>query len=485
MEDSGKNTYGRLAGIPLPSEAKPSTDLHFGLIVPPSPFVVPCGWEWVHTAPFEGPSILASLIKGLGYKFTLLDQRDNPDPGGLEGKLDQFDFIGVATYEDNFPYVKKACEIAKENNGGRPVILGGPLVTSVPELLMKNTRADYAVFGEGELTTIELMDYLTGNAHALPVGGIDGLAWKNAEGEVSLNKPREQMATLDAVPIQDLSVWERFKGRSIPEIYLSFSRGCPNNCSFCFRAMPRLRFKSVERVRREIDYLKQHNFRMVWWNDLTFLANKAHVRRLLDDAFTAHDFRWCCFTRVTGVDLETLKHMKARGCDLVMYGFESLSPKILDYYNKGISKNDMLNAISLTREAGLKVGGLFIVGAPGETKESLKWVVDFCREFREVTRVKYLSAIPGTGLYKQAVKDGIIKDELSHLYFLAREQSVEGDVDKEGFLVFAEGLTKDDLREAYRQVNGVIERRPYDYSGPENVYLEECRKFEMRPLTPS
>lgn len=473
----------RLAHLPLPHEAKVTHDLHFCLIVPPSPFVVPCGWEWTHTAPFEGPSIIASLIKGLGYRFTLLDQRDNPDPSALDGRLGGFDIIGIATYEDNFPYIKRATEIAKADSPERPVVLGGPLVTSVPELILRNTSADYAVVGEGELTLIELMDLLEGNGLALPKDTIKGLVWKSDNGRIQSNPVREQMKRLDSVPLQDLSVWERFKGKDIPEIYLSYSRGCIADCTFCYRAFPALRYKSVERVRSEIEYLKRYNFRMVWWNDLTFVTSKAYVHKLLDEAFTAHDFRWCCFSRVTGVDSEILRHMKERGCDLILYGFESVTQDILDAYRKQATRNDIVNAITLTKEAGLKVGGLFIIGAPHETKGTLRNTVKFCQEFKEVTRVKYLSAIPGTALYRKAVEEGIIKDDLAHLYFLAQEQSAEEDIDKEGFVLFSKHITKEDLRTAYRAINGTIERRPYDYTNPENDFLEEGKAFEKRPVT--
>ncbi|MFH1642200.1 MAG: hypothetical protein ABIC04_04835, partial [Nanoarchaeota archaeon] len=58
------DTYNRLEQIPLPHKSQVTSDVHIGIIIPPSPFIVPCGWEWIHTAPFEGPSIIASLIKG-------------------------------------------------------------------------------------------------------------------------------------------------------------------------------------------------------------------------------------------------------------------------------------------------------------------------------------------------------------------------------------------------------------------------------------
>jgi anaerobic magnesium-protoporphyrin IX monomethyl ester cyclase len=479
------DTLERIAALSLPEEAKATSSLHFGLIVPPSPFVVPRGWEWVHRAPFEGPSIIAGLIKGLGYKLTLLDQRTIVDPEDLRSKLKNFDVIGISTFGDSYNYVKAACQIAKEVRPDVPVILGGPLITSASKLIMENVEADYGVLGEGELTLTELMDHLTGNKFERPLDQIHGLAWKTPLGEVRLNLPREQMKNLDAIPFQDLSVWEEFKGRDIPELFLSYSRGCIANCTFCYRAFPKLNVKSVDRVRRELLHYKPYGYKMAWWNDLTFVTDKDYVHQLMDGAFTAHDFRWTAFSRVVGIDVPVLKHMKDRGLDLVLYGMESVSKAVLVGYRKGITKNAIIDAIHINREAGVKVGGLFIIGAPHDNHRTMQELVEFCEEFKEVTRVKYLSAITGTHDYHQFVKQGMIKDELEHLDWLSREQSVEEDIEAPGFKKFTPHLTHEELREIYRKVNNKIEQRPYDYSNPDNVFLEKPdAKFEKRPALP-
>ena len=471
-------TYSRLLEISEKTRFTRKYDMKVGIVVPPSPFVVPNGWEFVHTAPFEGPSVIAAVLKGLGFEVVILDQRDNFDPQVLAGgPLKNLDIVGIATYEDSFPYIKRVAEIAKQEIPRRLVILGGPLVSSVPGLVMENIKADYAVLGEGELTLIELMNFIMKTKDALSIEEIKGLAWENCEGQVVLNPRRPQMNNLDAVPLQDLSVWPRVqKTGQASEIYMTSSRGCSGNCSFCFRTMPAVHYKSPQRVRRELVYLKKYKYRFVWWSDLTFIDSKERIHRLMDEAFGNIDFRWSCFTRVDGIDISVLKHMQERGCDIVMYGFESITKEILDYFRKKVSKSQIIKVITFTRKAGLKVGGLFIIGGPGETKESLKMLIEFCRKFKEVTRVKYLSALPGTTLYYDAFKEGIIKDELEHLYFLAREHSVENDE----ILNFT-SLPEKELREAYHEINRQIEVRPYEYWNSANYYLNKPQEFRMRP----
>jgi len=472
-------TYARLSKIALARTFKKIHNIKVGIIVPPSCFVVPNGWEFVHRVPFEGPSVIAAVLKGLGLNVILLDQRENFDPEALAGgSLKNLDVVAVATYEDSFPFIKRVIEIAKEEDSKRPVILGGPLVTSVPRLIMQNTLADFAVIGEGELTVIELLDFILEKKRALDIKQIRGLAWKGIDGQTVLNPRRIQMHNLDAVPFQDFSVWPHIqKSGESREIYMTSSRGCPGHCTFCFRAMPLLRHKSPQRVRKELLYLKEYKYRFAWWSDLTFIDSKTRVHKLMDEAFKGIDFRWSCFTRVDGLDIKVLRAMRECGCDIVMYGFESISKKVLDYFRKRVSRDQIIEAITLTRKAGIKVGGLFIIGGPGETRGSLNRTIDFCKRFKEVTRVKYMSALPGTPLYYDAVKKGIIKNELEHLYFLSRERSVEDD----DFLNFTD-IPERKIRKTYRDINRQIEVRPYEYWNAVNHYLSEPKYFKRRPL---
>jgi anaerobic magnesium-protoporphyrin IX monomethyl ester cyclase len=180
---------------------------------------------------------------------------------------------------------------------------------------------------------------------------------------------------------------------------------------------------------------------------------------------------------VVGVDVPVLSRMRERGCDIVLYGFESITQEILDAYGKNARPHQVVEAIEATRRAGLKVGGLFIIGAPGETEQSLANLVRFCGEFKDVTRVKYLSLLPGTPEYRSALARGIIKDELAHLDFLSRERSVEDDE-----IINVCGLPEELLRSVYRDVNRQIQLRPYEYWNPADRYLSEPTRFELRPL---
>ena len=93
---------------------------------------------------------------------------------------------------------------------------------------------------------------------------------------------------------------------------------------------------------------------------------------------------------------------------------------------------------------------------------------------------QYLSALPGTDFYKQCLQDGLITDEIAHLEWLSREQSVAEDIDQPGFVKFTPHLTREELKQIYCDINYRIEVRPYDYSDGQNRYLATGEKFLKR-----
>jgi hypothetical protein len=106
MSEPG-TTYQQLLNLPPPNEARQKILQNFALIVPPSPFVVPVGWEWTHTAPFEGPSVIASVVKGMGFGFKLIDQREDFNTENIREKINGFDYIVFLTKNASLRFVRK------------------------------------------------------------------------------------------------------------------------------------------------------------------------------------------------------------------------------------------------------------------------------------------------------------------------------------------------------------------------------------------
>jgi radical SAM superfamily enzyme YgiQ (UPF0313 family) len=417
---------------------------------------VPAGWEFVLRQPFEGVSYIAAVLHNSGYPVKIIDVRFGPDPvrAALEQAAD-VDALGIATYEDGFPFIEELARRFKESRPSAPVILGGSLVTSAPETMLKHTAADLAVLGEGEAAILELMDLLAAGAPGR-INEIAGLCYKDKDGRLVFTPARAQMPDLSALPLMDLSLWPSVrKDPKVRELLFSHSRGCYRDCSFCFRTTPKLSYKSVGQVRAELAELKKrHDFEFIYFVDLTWAIEK---RRALELCAAIEPLRvkWSCMTRVQHLDAEILSAMKRAGCEIILYGFESLDQAVLDGAKKGTSEKEIRQAIRMTRAAGIRVGGLFIVGLPGESVRSLEKLLEFTRETGDVTRVKYLSAIPGTGVYRAALETGAIKSELEHLRWLSREK---GQPDDE-FLNLS-GLPDETLRAYYNEISALYQAGP-------------------------
>ncbi len=427
-----------------------SSKPRFTLVVGPSPFTMPRGWEFFLTAPYEGATYIATVLHNAGYPVRIVDVRFSFDP--LREAYEQIragtDVLGVATFEDNFPFVRELMTRVRQDMPEVPIIAGGSLVTSVPHIFMEATPTDVAVISEGEITILQLMELYEQGLWDQELKNVRGI-WYRKNGAVHATPPRGQMMDLNALPKMRLDLWpqsQSAKGLQ-PQIISSYSRGCKMDCSFCYRTTPQERAKSPEKMDEELTFLKeQYNTEFIFFIDLTFTSHKRQTLEMLD-VIKKHKIRWTCLTRCSDVDPERLEAMREAGCDIALYGVESLGKDILKTARKGNSENITVKAMHNTWDAGVRFGGLMIVGLPGETEESLEHACQWAEENQHITRVKYLSAMPGTTVYKQGVQTGHIRSEIDHLNWLSIEQALVQDE----FLNY-NGLSEPVLRKAYKRL---------------------------------
>jgi len=277
---------------------------------------------------------------------------------------------------------------------------------------------DAVVKGEGEAAFAELV---SNRLEGKNLGGILGVYLKDGE-DYSYTGDRSPIRDLDSCfhPAWDLvDMRHNFYswGRRSPVATLVLSRGCPGRCAYC-TIHPlwghQHRQVSVERSIAEIDKLqREYGVREIYFKDNLFTLNKDWVHRFCAE-LQARDVKlaWSCGTGVRYVDRPLLKAMRKAGCHTINYGFESGEQATLDRMRKGVAVEQNLEAARLTREAGIRVFGFFMIGYPGETEEDIRKTVGLAKRIEpDIVMFSRVTPFPGSELWYQAGLDKMPADE--------------------------------------------------------------------------
>jgi len=297
---------------------------------------------------------------------------------------------------------------------GSRTVLVGPHITALPtETMEAFPSLDFGIVGEAEETVEEL---LAAADSGEDLRQVKGLVYRD-RGEIVVNEERPFIADLDSLPMpaHELLPVSRY---SLPYIgsrytFVLHSRGCPNACAFCrqsvmWKSQPRLR--SPDSICEELAYLASLDVHNVMFHADTFTQDKENVigicRGILDRGLRV---RWICNARVDRVDEEMLGWMKRAGCWMVNFGIESGVQDILTRCDKGEAATPARarEAVLMTKRAGIKVWGYFIIGLPGETQETIRQTSAFARSLPlDMVNFAVGAPYPGTKFYRQAVEHG-------------------------------------------------------------------------------
>jgi radical SAM superfamily enzyme YgiQ (UPF0313 family)/short-subunit dehydrogenase len=229
---------------------------------------------------------------------------------------------------------------------------------------------------------------------------------------------------LDGLPFPDRSLMENHlyvrPDTGEPQATVTTSRGCPSRCIFCITPTisgTRLRLRSPGNILEELrECYHKHGIRDFFFKSDTFTMDQKWTREVCQailDSDLAGKVHWVANSKVKPLSLETLQVMKAAGCWLVAFGFESGHPETLKRSRKGTTAEDNLQAAQWARQAGLLTFGFFLIGMPWETREHLeatrRHIFQLDPDFLELhIAVPY----PGTGLHQEAVACGLIKESV-------------------------------------------------------------------------
>ncbi len=336
-----------------------------------------------------------------------------------------YEFLVLFTSTPGFHVDVKMAGMMKEANPKMKVCFVGPPVTVEPEkTLRENPAIDFIVRREFDHQVVNFakgtpLKELPGVSYRTEGGGI----WHNPEGPVIENL--DEMPWASKIYKRDLD-FRRYNVPFLLNPFISFytSRGCPAMCTFCLwpqtHSGHRWRLRSIPDIVNECRWALENfpGLKEIFFDDDTFNYKKERTIELCKE-LKKLNFTWSCTSRVT-TDYETLKAMREAGCRLMIVGYESGDQQILKNIKKGATI-DM--ARRYTRDAhalGLTIHGDFIVGLPGESRESIRKTIDFAKEMNtETIQVSIAHPYPGTEFYDYVKKNNLITldsmtDETGH-----------------------------------------------------------------------
>ncbi|NQT75645.1 MAG: radical SAM protein [Candidatus Omnitrophica bacterium] len=298
--------------------------------------------------------------------------------------------------------------MCKEQAGqGVFTIMVGPHVSAEPEDALRRGGhfLDAAARREYDYTLKEFAN--TGG-----ISDLKGVSYLK-DGEVIHNPDRPFIEDMDDLPFP---AWHHIDPRDYyapakrnPFLTLITGRGCEGRCTFCL--FPQVMYgrhyrpRSPENVLDEIEYDIRlfPGLKEIMFEDDTFTLARFHGRLaricqgMLDRKIR---ISWACNARPDIQDLSLLRLMKKAGCRMVCVGFESGDENILANLKKGTSPGAMMNFARLCRKAGISVHGCFIIGAPGETADSIKKTARFAAGMPiDTVQFSGLCPYPGTEFY--------------------------------------------------------------------------------------
>jgi len=393
------------------------------------PNCVPLGLGYL-AAVLRADGHVIDIVDINGYRYskdevlTILDKK-SPDFIMTGGLITVYNYIKwlIPELRQRFPEV--------------PIMIGGSVATSIPELALSSLKPDIACIGEGEVTVAETIRCISRGAALSSVKGI----YYREGSQVRKNPLRAPIKDMDTIPFPayDLFPMDNYvnnpvgyinkdkwgKGdavdKSVPKsTNINVTRGCPYHCTFCYHDYlgPGYRHRSPKNVLAEMDMLhEKYGVTYFLWADDESIINKKFIYEFCDMMIdSGRDYRFTVSGRVNLVDEPLLTKLKDAGCIMVGYGIESGSQMILDAMKKSVTVEQAKNAILLTRKVFGDADCSLMIGYPGETDETIKETEDFCIELGLAPEVIFFTtAYPGTPLYEYALKEGLIKDELAYI----------------------------------------------------------------------
>src|SRR5579885_3057716 len=326
-----------------------------------------------------------------------------------------YDFVVIHTSTPSLRMDLRTAESIKAANPNAVIAFVGGHPTARPDEVLKLSAAvDIAGRKEFDHSMVEV-------AQGMAWEKIDGISYRR-NGSIHHNPDRPILTDeeLDKLPFVT-EVYEknldylRYNSPYCQYPYVSMytGRGCPARCTFCL--WPQVtqghlyRVRSPENVFEEVSAMRAKFPKMkeLFFDDDTFTADPMRARRIAQ-LLKPLGITWSTNSRAN-VDYETLRIMKESGLRLFVIGYESGNAEILKNIKKGVRLDRARKFTQDCHKLGILIHGTFILGLPGETRDTIEESMRFAREMDcETIQVSLASPYPGTELFEQLTRAGYI-----------------------------------------------------------------------------
>jgi radical SAM superfamily enzyme YgiQ (UPF0313 family) len=369
----------------------------------------------------------AGVLMKEGFEASLLDQTVKGYTHEQVAdwvKKENPDMVGFSVLHSAAKETPKIAEMVKKENPNTLIVMGNYHSTFNDERILKKYPCiDIIVRGEGEYTCLELVKCLDKSGDLREVEGITF----RENGKIVSTPDRPLIKNIDELPFpnRDLmnaeytSVIFGVKVATKKFTTVLSSRGCSFRCSFCgcrkfIKGVWRPR--SVENIMEELWLLRSKGYEEILFVDDNFTLNRKRVKRLCERMKKEKlNIRWICDSRVDNCEYDLFRQMVKAGCNTVYFGIESANQRVLDYYKKGITPQQSMDATRKARKAGFDIiVGSFIVGAPDETRSEVENTLKFAQKVDiDVPSLNILGAFSGTEIWSELIGKGLINEDES------------------------------------------------------------------------
>ncbi len=409
------------------------------------------------------PYYLSTIAIENGFSSKVIECSENSFEEEFSKIKEKVKVVGFYCACDNEIMVTNMIKYVKSISPDIVVIVGGPQAVVLNENFFIQSKADIVSVGEGEQTTIELLEhYINGNGAIEDIKGIKYYV----NDKLCKTEDREPIKDLDDYPFAKPRRKDIAKYNDPSRIFVLTGRGCPNRCTFCYEGANsrKLRYRSMDRVFEEIGYLL---------NEFP-LANKLHI---LDDTFTCNQTRvydfcdrirevrkkrnigWFCEVHINTVynKPELLRYMVDSGLRGFQIGLESGSNEVLKSYKKNTTSQMIKSFIDMCSsivDGSFCIEGNIIFGGPFESKRTIQESMDLCKYILEKGRGIFelntccFSPLPNTDITLNPQKYGLeISNEDLETTIRATSQIVTS----------SQFLSKDEIRSEKEKFDNVID----------------------------